>query len=78
MIELPAIVRQSLLHQATNDYGFDTLEDMFEATILDSVSPGICHRCGYTTEVEPDSDSGWCEECHANSVVSVLMLGGII
>lgn len=74
---LSAIVRQSLLHQAANDYGFENMEEMFAAAIMDSVVPGICHKCGYTTEVEPDG-RGWCEECDSASVISVLLLGGMI
>ena len=74
---LSALERQSLLHQAANDFGFETMEEMFAATCFDSVVPGICYRCGYTTEVEPDG-RGWCEECNKPTVISVLLLGGLI
>lgn len=58
--------------------GFDTLEDMLQAAVFDSVSPGICLECDYSTEVEPDQDRGWCENCSRNTVVSALVLAGII
>jgi len=75
---LSALERQSLLHQAANDFGFETMEEMFAAACCDSIVPAICYRCGYTTEMEPDQARGWCEECEKNSVVSVLILGGLI
>ena len=57
-----------------------SVDDMLEAAVFDSVSPGICSTpdCDYTTEVEPDSSEGWCEECQAGTVHSALILAGII
>lgn len=57
-----------------------SIDAMLEAATFDSVAAGICKRkdCDYTTEVEPDCDAGWCEECNAGTVVSCLMLAGII
>lgn len=55
-----------------------------EITMLEDniggVVVGICTNpdCNYTTEVEPDSDSGWCENCETNTVSSCLMLAGLI
>ena len=49
------------------------------ATILmDSVNPGICTNCDYTTEVEPDQTEGWCESCETNTVValSIFLIEG--
>jgi hypothetical protein len=56
------------------------VEELLEEATYDSVCMGICKNkdCDYTTEVEPDQDRGWCEECKANTVVSPLMLAGII
>ena len=60
--------------------GYDSFEEMAEAVFSDSVSPGICTNdgCRYTTEVEPDQDRGWCEECGTNTVKSALVLAGFI
>jgi hypothetical protein len=55
-----------------------TFEEMAENSLMDGTCPGICRRCGYTTEVEPDQGRGWCEECEANTVVSGLVLAGLI
>jgi len=60
--------------------GFDSIEQMLEQATFDSVAPGICKNpdCDYSCNVEPDSDSGYCEDCEENTVVSCLMLAGII
>ena len=60
--------------------GFSDVMDMLEAATFDSIAPGICMNtgCDYSTSVEPDSDTGWCEECDTNTVKSCLMLADII
>lgn len=60
--------------------GFDDIMDMLEQYSCDSIVPGICinEDCEYTTEVEPDSRSGYCEECKTRTVKSCLVLAGII
>lgn len=58
--------------------GFDTLDEMLQEAAFDSISPGICLACDYTTEIEPDQDRGWCENCRENTVVSALVLAGLI
>ena len=42
----------------------------------DSVQPGICKNelCEYTTEVEPDQEEGYCEDCNTNTVISLQCL----
>jgi len=52
--------------------------EFLEIFALDSVVPGICTKCGYTTGMEPDQDRGWCDECKKNTVVGGLVLAGII
>lgn len=60
--------------------GYDDSFDLLEEVNTDSVVPGICTNpdCDYTTEVEPDSRTGWCEECKSNTVASALVLAGVI
>ncbi len=60
--------------------GFEKVEDVLFASISDSVCPAICmtEGCDYTTEMEPDQDAGYCEACGGNTVVSALVLAGII
>lgn len=70
----------SKLTQLASDYGYGDTMEMLEHATFDSVVPGICMNegCDYSTEVEPDQDCGWCEECQWGSVKSCLMLAGII
>jgi hypothetical protein len=51
-----------------------------ERATFDSVATGICMNegCDYTTEVEPDASEGHCEECRTPTVMSCLVLLGII
>ena len=57
-----------------------TIDQMFEEATTDSIALGICTNedCTYTTSVEPDQDSGYCEICGTQTVSSCLILGGII
>ena len=68
------------LEQLCQIEGFDDEYAFIEANIIDSVCPGICRTkgCDYTCEVEPDQMEGWCEECSKGSVVSGLVLAGVI
>jgi hypothetical protein len=66
------------LEKLAEDWGFEDEMEMAEEFITDSVSPGICMDCGYSTEVEPDQARGWCEECNKNTVVSCMVLMGVI
>ena len=53
---------------------------MMEQAVLDSVATGICMNdcCDYTTDVEPDCEGGYCEECNTQSVQSVLVIAGVL
>ena len=72
--------RRIKLDQLVESEGYDSLDDLIAATVSDSVSPAICLNdgCGYTAEMEPDQDRGWCEPCGTNTVASALVLAGII
>ena len=74
------MTHQEKLEQLADFEGYEDYMEMLEVATRDSVVPGICvnEDCDYTTGVEPDSDSGWCEVCEKNSVHSCLILGGII
>ena len=73
-------LRRSKLITLAEIEGFDTSDALIEASVVDSVSPGICTRqdCDYSTEVEPDQDQGWCEACGLQTVASALILAGLI
>lgn len=57
-----------------------TLEQALEQSMYDGVSPAICMNggCDNTTEMEPDQNRGWCDECETNSMKSVCILAGVI
>jgi hypothetical protein len=63
--------------------GVEDDQALFAAAIADSVCPAICvnpdnPECDYTAEMEPDQDRGRCEECQRGTLVSALVLGGLI
>ena len=60
--------------------GYETIEELAQAILSDSVSPAICMNedCNFTCEMEPDQDAGYCEECRTNSMHSALILAGLI
>lgn len=60
--------------------GYYTQEDMLEAAIMDGLASAICmnQNCDFVTEMEPDQDAGWCEECEENTVKSCLVIAGMI
>jgi hypothetical protein len=58
--------------------GFPTIDAMLEHTAADSVCPGICMTCDFVSDVEPDQDKGWCENCDGNTVQSALVIAGLI
>ena len=73
-------LRKQKLDKLLEIEGYGDIADLAEAVVLDSVSPAICCNpdCSYTSEMEPDQDRGYCEECHTNSMKSALVLAGLI
>lgn len=69
----------SKLDQLASAWGM-SVSELIETYAIDDVAPGICMNpgCMYSAEVEPDSRSGWCEECDTQSVKSGIVLAGII
>lgn len=74
---LTKVQKTHLLDNLADDYDME-LSEMLDHAIIDSVVPGICYKCGYTIEVEPDQRGGWCESCDTGTVVSCLVLADII
>jgi hypothetical protein len=60
--------------------GFASLDDLLAVTAVDSICPAICmtEGCDHTAEMEPNQEEGYCEACGGNTVVSVLVLAGLI
>lgn len=61
--------------------GFEQLDDLLLlAALADRMCPAICmtEGCDHNAEMEPDQDQGFCESCGGNTLVSVLVLAGLI
>lgn len=76
-------MRRAKLAKLIELEGFDNEDVLFAAATSDSVCPAICcnpdnPECDYTVEMEPDQDRGWCEMCERSTLVSALVLGGLI
>jgi hypothetical protein len=71
---------QQKLQKLVQLEGYKDDVDLIADAVADSVCPAICMNdgCDYTTEMEPDQDRGWCENCGTNSLKSALVLAGII
>jgi hypothetical protein len=57
-----------------------SVEDLIEAVFSDSVSPAICMNegCSFTSEMEPDQDAAYCENCHTNTMKAAPVLASHI
>ena len=68
------------LMKLCNIEGFENVEDVLFSSITDTVCPAICmcEGCDHTAELEPDSREGYCEACGGNTMVSALVLAGLI
>lgn len=60
--------------------GYEDEYALLDDLIDDSICPGICMNpnCDHTCDVEPDCANGYCEECGTRSIMSALMLAGVI
>jgi len=77
--------KMSKSDQLMSDWGVNTNDPAAVDTFLmdcvfDSLNPGICQNdgCDYSTDVEPDQGSGYCEICGTKTVTSISLLMGII
>lgn len=61
-------------------YGISELTSFIHDCCSDSLVPGICmnSECEFTTYYEPDQGEGYCDLCQTNTVVSALILLGVI
>jgi hypothetical protein len=72
------LTRRQLIAICLDDSGLADMHELLEYCVFDSVVVGACKYCGHTCEVEPDCGDGWCEVCDRPSVLSVLILAGLI
>ncbi|WP_035687159.1 hypothetical protein [Bradyrhizobium sp. Cp5.3] len=71
--------KTSKLMKLCDAEGLESLDDLLQAAAADSVCPAICMKGrDYTAAMEPDQDQGFCEACGGNTIVSILVLVGLI
>jgi hypothetical protein len=73
-------IKGSKLMQVCEAEGFASLDDLLGLLVTDSVCPAICMNegCDYIAPMETDQEEGYCEKCGGNTMVSVLVLVGLI
>jgi hypothetical protein len=72
--------RLKKLQTLVQSEGFTDPGDFGATFVMDGVVPGICMNdgCNEIYNYEPDQNAGWCESCKTQSVVSGLILMGVI
>lgn len=88
MIDIKALTEEKKAEKKSDEEIKKEIEEIIEKTIFgmlneatyDSIAKGICMNpgCDYTTQVEPDQDSGHCENCGTYTVQSCLVIAGLI
>ncbi len=65
---------------AAEIYGYDDVTDCLQHYIIDSLCPAICMNedCDYCEELEHDCCAGYCADCDTHSLMSIMLLKGIV
>ena len=73
-------IKGSKLMQVCEAEGFASIDDLLAVLVADGVCPAICmnEECDYIAPMETDQEEGYCENCGGNTMVSVLVLVGLI
>lgn len=60
--------------------GLESVDDLVALSVADSVCPAICmtEGCDHVAPMESDQEEGYCEACGGNTMMSVLVLAGLI
>ena len=60
--------------------GLKGIEDLIALSVADSVCPAICmtEGCDHIAPMESDQDEGYCDACGGNTMVSAVVLAGLI
>ena len=71
--------RATKLRKLADLLGFETIDEMFDATVSDTACPGICANpwCEYIATVAPNEKGGYCPNDATNTVQSALVLAGL-
>ena len=77
-IDWSAAVTTNALGLIASEEGYDSPEEMLEAVAFDASVPGMCLECEHIQNCEPDAQDNYCDGCGEQSVVSCLVIGGLI
>lgn len=70
--------RAGLLIKLARSIHVDVEAMVYEAQ-LDSLAPAICTTCKHTMEaVPPEQEDGWCAKCDRYTMVSSMVLAGLL
>ena len=60
--------------------GIKGIDDIVALSVGDSICPAICmtEGCDHVAPMESDQEEGYCEACGGQTMVSALVLAGII
>jgi len=60
--------------------GLAGLDDLSALMAADNICPAICmtEGCDHVAPMESDQEEGYCEKCGGNTMVSALILAGLI
>ena len=60
----------SKLRTLTEDWGYESTLDLMTDYMHEGLYPAISMNkgCNNSTDMEPDQDRGWCENCSTNSL----------
>lgn len=71
--------KDELLDKLADECGYDSVEEMLDACVVDCSVPGACRACGAIRDsVEPDASNYECEECGVRAVDSALVIAGVM
>jgi len=80
MSDVVLSTRGAKLMKVCEAEGFVIIDDLVALSVADSVCPAICmtEGCDHIAPMESDQEEGFCEKCGGNTMVSVLVLAGLI
>jgi len=60
--------------------GLESIDDLVALSVADNVCPAICmtEGCDHVAPMESDQEEGYCEACGGNTMMSGLVLAGLI
>lgn len=80
MHRLAALILTDLFGPEAANPKSDAYFSLLKQATFSGDCPAICRKCKtvYESGFEPDSTEGYCEECEAQAVTSILILEGLI